>query len=118
MRLIEKLENLEFYATAASKYLNNTLKPSTIKKYSKEIKEALNVLEDIEDELGVDLITLLKALKNGIHKKDYLDCCYDCKLRFMKDDWYLAQPFDENYSYIVKTKDYGKTWALTKEELE
>ena len=75
-------------------------------------------LEDIEDELGIDLITLYKALKNGIYKKDCLDCCYDTKLRFMKGEWYLAQPFDENYTYIVKTKDYGKTWALTKEDFE
>lgn len=78
----------------------------------------LGLLEDIEEEIGIDLITLYKALKNGIYKKDCLDCCYDTKLRFMKGEWYLAQPFDENYTYIVKTKDYGKTWALTKEELE
>lgn len=81
------------------------------------LEHELKQYKDIEDELGIDLITLIKALKNGIHKKDYLDCCYDCKLRFMEGEWYLAQQFDENYSYIVKTKDYGKTWTLTKEEL-
>lgn len=59
MKLTEKLENLEFYAIAASKYLNNTLKSSTIKKYSKEIKEALITLEIIKElfkEMGLRFI--------------------------------------------------------------
>lgn len=77
----------------------------------------LGQLEDIEDELGIDLITLFKALKNGIYKKGEDNICFDTKLRFMKNEFYLAQPFDENYQYIVKTKDYGKTWALTKKDL-
>ena len=34
----------------------------------KELK--LSQLEDIEDELGIDLITLYKALKNGIYIKN------------------------------------------------
>ena len=41
----------------------------------KEIRDNFNAeyakladLEDIEDELGIDLITLFKALKNGIYE--------------------------------------------------
>ena len=30
----------------------------------------LGQLEDIEDELGINLITLIKSLKNGIYLKD------------------------------------------------
>ena len=77
----------------------------------------LGELEDIEDKLGIDLVTLFKALENGIYKKDDLDCCFETKLRFIRGEWYLAQPFDENYAHIVRTKDYRKTWGLDKEEL-
>ena len=31
----------------------------------------LGQLEDIEEELGIDLVTLFKALKNGFYFKDY-----------------------------------------------
>ena len=74
-------------------------------------------IEDIEEELGIDLITLFKALK-GIYIKPnniYVGSPYLCfaenenrELEFqfkVVDTWY-------------KVKDYGKTWALTKEELE
>lgn len=80
----------------------------------KELK--LGQLEDIEDELGIDLITLFKALK-GIYVKPnniYVGSPYLCfsenenrELEFqfkVVDTWY-------------KVKDYGKTWALDKKEL-
>ena len=76
----------------------------------------LGQLEDIEEELGIDLVTLFKALK-GIYIKPnniYVGSPYLCfaenenrELEFqfkIGDTWY-------------KVKDYGKTWALTKEEL-
>ena len=78
--------------------------------------DKLGQLEDIEEELGIDLITLFKALK-GIYIKPnniYVGSPYLCfaenenrELEFqfkVVDTWY-------------KVKDYGKTWALTKEEL-
>ena len=80
----------------------------------------LGQLEDIEEELGIDLITLFKALKNGIWYKDYKDS--DC-IKFTKDieehiNWKeLIVP--AKYTHIsLSFKDYGKTWTLTKEELE
>ena len=92
--------------------------------------DKLGQIEDIEEELGIELVILSKALKNGVyydagsktilyHKAEgeefieiniphqylslmyvgpYWDCCY-CKMN-------------------LAFKDYGKTWALTKEELE
>ena len=82
--------------------------------------DKLGKLEDIEEELGIDLITLFKALI-GIWVKStngdvyYVGSPYLCfsenekrELEFqfrVGDTWY-------------KVKDYGKTWALTKEELE
>ena len=83
----------------------------------------LGKLEDIEEQLKIDLITLFKALKKGIF------VAYDSsfgmankpKIKITKDTatgicyrnkkWYIQE--DETL-----IKDYGKTWALTREELE
>lgn len=121
----------------------------------------LGQLEDIEEELGIDLITLFKTLKNGVFVKDeyertikkhYIFKCYfnvlwfdlefetfegvvyHCGTRQEKDVYtneekyikdYKSHPAKENsYSVgmygetTIRLKDYGKTWALTKEELE
>ena len=74
--------------------------------------------KNIEEELGIDLITLFKALKNGI----YVDPYY---IDYATTDNFLCPDnldyFDINRKQItneVYFKDYGKTWALTKEELE
>lgn len=89
----------------------------------------LKTLENIEEELGIDLITLFKALRNGIWTNQ--EQCYgdekQGKIRFVQ-----VKLLEENaVGYIhnsmwmgkevIRTlyfKDYGKTWALTKEELE
>lgn len=79
-----------------------------------ECVNKLGQLEDIEEELGIDLITLFKALKNGIYGKigNKIESILAPHL-----SWYNQE------IYIFKIKDYGKTWALdkkdlTKEELE
>lgn len=74
----------------------------------------LGQLEDIEEELGINLITLFKAL-NQFYAKD-LDCyCPRPTILFksVKNEWFIK--WINNY---YKLKDYGKTWALTREELE
>ena len=106
----------------------------------------LGKLEDIEEELGITLEVLFKALKDGIWTKGgYYDACYlDANPVFVKGKelhigfyWYfqydnqdLDNGFQEEDSlgifsmdyeetiYFTRLKDYGKTWALTKEELE
>ena len=96
----------------------------------------LKALEDIEEENGFDLITLFKALKDGFYikyndkivhilpdKHITINFWYktinvfippkffiDCK----KGEDYLSETIDEEYWF----KDYGETWALTKEELD
>lgn len=72
--------------------------------------------EDIEDEIGIDLITLFKALKGSIF---YID--FDGKLNsayrpymVLGDHYYI---FDLDNIHIG-VRDYGKKWAFTKEELE
>jgi hypothetical protein len=90
----------------------------------------LGQLEDIEDELGIDLITLFKALKNGWFDKNrkystkrdddirYIVVIdYECKCIKWSHNFAfnVGNPFAYRCFYF---KDYGKTWALTKEELE
>lgn len=73
----------------------------------------LQDLEDIEEELGIDLITLFKALKYGI----YLKGRGNLKGHIL----YCNCPMLSFAHKIIKNQlieDYGKTWALTKEELE
>ena len=106
----------------------------------------LGQLEDIERELGVDLVTLFKAIENGFYyiKNDEIHFCrwcirvnyslievspcYAVKETTLQSCYYgdvseLKQTKDAHYwdwdtSLYVKLKDYGKSWALTKEELE
>ena len=80
----------------------------------------LGQLEDLEEELEIDLVTLFKALQNGVWYKDYKD---NDKIKFTDD-------IEENmkckelivpakYTIIgLKFRVYGKTFALTREELE
>lgn len=98
--------------------------------------EKLHDLEDIEEELGVDLVTLFKALSGCVWFKicDYhptLDKHPEIKSSFpnvacldvgvtsvcsFKRKVIILDFGDLVFEY--KFADYGKTWALTKEELE
>ena len=101
-----------------------------------EIKDSiynrLKLLEDLEEDIGMSLLTLFRILKWGqiickfrpmwdpkktilVSRKInslYYDGCY-YKLEIDEDG-------DEGYiiDYDPYIKDYGITWALTKEELE
>lgn len=81
----------------------------------------LKHFEDIEDELGYDLITLFKALKNGFYvKKDSINEGFVSwvKARDIREFDMITKSITLfNYEFVY-FKDYGKTWALTKEELE
>ena len=94
--------------------------------------DKLGKLEDIEEELGIDVITLFKALKNGFYTKS------NNGIKFWKeDDKHFVYVRDLKYDIEIcceecenvigavptmflerSTKDYGKTWALSREELE
>lgn len=77
-------------------------------------------LEDIEKEHGIDLITLFKALK-GIWVKSingdvyYVGSPYLCFSENEKRELELQFRVGDTW---YKIKDHGKTWALTREELE
>jgi len=82
--------------------------------------QKLGQLEDIENELGIDLITLFKALRDGFIARYRFDFefskCVVGKDGIMVD--FKNKCFSNNFTDDWYFKDYGKTWALTKEELE
>ena len=88
----------------------------------------LQYLEDIEEEIGIDFITLFKALKNGIYLKFgsekitgvYYEHRAILPRHFDKDykGYFIDLQLELSINFNFYFKDYGKTWALTKEELE
>ncbi len=97
--------------------------------YLKLIYDKLGQLEDIEEEIGIDLITLLKAQRQDkIYYKGYQ---FDYKIKectVIYGSWIYRKGnlvyvlflnyMDWSCGVQVYATDYGKTWALTKEELE
>lgn len=99
----------------------------------REMTLKLGQIEDIEEDLGIDLVTLFKALKNGIYvnnehiyhgldKKQNDDIqLFECRLLdginglgIIHTSMFKGREVVRDYLF----KDYGITWALTKKELE
>lgn len=80
--------------------------------------DKLGQLEDIEEELGIDLITLVKALKNGAWTKfnNEISKCDECEYEML--DIYIYFYWNNGKHLVFLLSDYGKTWALTREELK
>ena len=79
----------------------------------------LGQLEDIEEENGLDLITLFKALKQKhvFHKENVKIELLG--LHIKSNELYLyGFVEDTTHTVYLSLKDYGETWALTREELE
>lgn len=83
----------------------------------KGIYYKLMQLENIEEELGVDLITLFRALRDGVFINDdgsvYKD--YIKSIEHWPDCWGFISSDEEIEIFF---EDYGVTWALLFEELE
>ena len=80
--------------------------------------QKLGQLEDAEQELGIDLVVLIKAISDGVWVKTKNDISKHLtvalkKRHHTKEYWLFYRPYSHVY-----LKDYGKTWALTREELE
>lgn len=80
--------------------------------------QKLGPLEDLEEEIGINLITLFKATQQGIWMKHngafyffdnlIVDLKHKCLVQIVSNDEVETFPFDS----------YGEDWALTREELE
>lgn len=95
--------------------------------YGGKVIDKLGQLEDIEEELGIELSVLFKAIKNGVwvwndkkHTEYFKDKVYGFTNYKTKDGLteYKTKTFRLIGVDYYEMKDYGKTWALTKEELE
>lgn len=100
--------------TAQKLYFNNKLIGDV-----DDVIQKLEQISKLEEELGIPLEVLFKALKNGIWviNKEYVYDGYHIEVVLIGDKYnqFLLQDFDYN---IWELKDYGKTWGLTKEELD
>lgn len=89
---------------------------------NQEQKELIEY-KTLEQELGIDLITLFKALKNNKvwvrTLKNNFHKSIECRegVRIESFFWLNVKTSDGPW-VDYRIKDYGKTWALTKEELE
>lgn len=112
MRLVSK-EKLEMAKLLVEKNGADLVEDSVLKNLK------LGRLEDIEEELGIDLITLFKALTNDVylyHNKKLIKCEQAPCLLCFDNEYCLEFQFDYDVEQVY-LKDYGKTWALTNEEL-
>lgn len=77
-----------------------------------ELCSKFGPLEDIEDELGVDLVTIFYALKDGIYT--HYGFIRYVELSLLCDVWYFT---NEEEGVAIPVETYGQFWSLTKEEL-
>ena len=92
--------------------------------YERETKEnyydlvhKLGVLEDLEERIGIDFITLSKILKQRfVYDNDQVKIEL-LGLHIKSDELYLyGFVEDTTQAVYLRLKDYGKTWTMTKEE--
>lgn len=86
--------------------------------------QKLGPLEDIEEELGIDLLTLYKALTNGIYVRAVAEGGFEHftwingKWNFIDKENKCLNSFLDAHPHKLYFSDYGDVWAVTKEELE
>lgn len=86
-------------------------------KDKKLAEEKLCQLEDIEEKLGIDLITLFKAQTQGFYIINVLNEIEKVKLSEWRFNLIKKEVHRIKWNKHLSFTDYGKTWALTKEEL-
>lgn len=98
-----------------------------IKKQKFEIiKKDLDLFEEyrkIEEEIGVDFITLIKMLKDDVYINDggivnEIGNIYKERVKSIEHwpVWGFTAGDDDEMKTLCAFKDRGKTWALSKEE--
>ena len=78
----------------------------------------LKSLEDLEEKIGVDFITLSKILKQRFVYDNNQVKIELLGLHIKSDELYLYGFVEETMHVVyLRLKDYGKTWTITKEKL-
>ena len=115
--------------TKKAQFVRNLITGKEIKYISNESDQMcvdkLGALEDIEEELDIDLIKAIELCKKANKQKvvytkenwgiDTLKIFDDLDVELFKHRLYLNS---RGIYFDLDLKDYGKDWALTKEELE
>lgn len=129
IRLTKKVENQYIIECPdLNNYIDGKIQLNEFLSAQDKGTQKLGQLEDLEEDLGIDLITLFKALKNGIwvKTKKFSGFIEPTNLRIAGD---IKDPFSSKTvliglklisyrdSVAILAKNYGKHWALTKEEL-
>ena len=96
------------------------------KQRSEVIEKDLDLLEEyrkIEEEIGVDFITLVKMLKDDVYINDggivnEIGNIYKEQVKSIEHwpVWGFTAGDDDEMKTLCAFKDRGKTWALSKEE--
>ena len=96
------------------------------KQRSEIIEEDLDLLEEyrkLEEEIGVDFITLVKMLKDDVYINDggivnEIGHVYKEQVKSIEHwpVWGFTAGDDDEMKTLCAFKDRGKTWALSKEE--
>ena len=88
-----------------------------------KIYRKLSQLEDIEKELDIEL-TILFELYNKMSKQKFIYVKIGNEIRCEYNDYFVVDFKNKEFAAVYYElvdfygfKDYGKTWALTKEEL-
>ena len=77
----------------------------------------LKSLEDLEEEIDIDFITLIKILKEDVYINDQVKIEL-LGLHIKSDELYLYGFVEDTmHAVYLRLKDYGKTWTITKEKL-
>lgn len=135
--VIEYLEELKIKNKES---VGATRRLDIIENKFKELQETVNKYKNIEEELGIDLETFFKILNErtafykgaaipiwynpyqvGEYKKSDIRGISLSNLHKSNRGNWCFDSYDEHNKLAPRNlflKDYGKTWALTKEELE
>ena len=80
-----------------------------------ELVDKESKYQAIEEELGISLPILFKALKNGIYSRDYGWLFVEHFVLKMKEQLHCRPTYRKELRFAIK--DYKKTWALSREDL-
>ena len=98
--------------------------------YTEKIKNELDKYKNVEKELGIDLITLAKIQEEGVYVKEHIDFELEDSFEY---SYFLPTEIRVNFKekklllyfedihdvlYSLDFNQYGKQFAVTKEELE